>query len=157
MRLLRPIVLVGVVAVAVSLAAACGSDRSSELDEIAEVIERVQENFIDQERASDEQLIKAAIDGIIEYLDDPYAAYLSNERYEDFSGDLTGERAETEFEGIGAEVVMRDDRVMILGPLPDSPAIRAGIRAGPCAACGHEPMGAGPAAIARNGVHGWPD
>jgi carboxyl-terminal processing protease len=130
LRLLRPIVLVGVVAVAVSLAAACGSDRSSELDEIAEVIERVQENFIDQERASDEQLIKAAIDGIIEYLDDPYAAYLSNERYEDFSGDLTGERAETEFEGIGAEVVMRDDRVMILGPLPDSPAIRAGIRAG---------------------------
>ena len=82
----------------------------------------------DQERLSAEELNAAAIKGILDYLDDPYTAYLSPEQYQNFTATLAGETGE--FEGIGADVTLMDGRLLILGPRPDSPASRAGIRPG---------------------------
>ena len=116
-------------AAAFALLAACGeAGDSADLDEAGEVVRELQESFIDQERLSAEEINAAAIKGILDYLDDPYTAYLSPEQYQNFTATLAGETGE--FEGIGADVTMMDGRLLILGPRPDSPASRAGIRPG---------------------------
>ncbi len=116
-------------AAAFALLAACGeAGDSADLDEAGEVVRELQESFIDQERLSAEELNAAAIKGILDYLDDPYTAYLSPEQYQNFTATLAGETGE--FEGIGADVTLMDGRLLILGPRPDSPASRAGIRPG---------------------------
>ena len=97
-------------------------------DEVTEVIERLQETFVDNDRLSRADLNEAAIQGIIDYLEDPYTSYLSAPQYERFRNHLDGPG--NDFEGIGAEVTSRGGRIMVLGPLPGSPASRAGVRAG---------------------------
>ena len=92
------------------------------------MLQELDETFIDQERLSSDELSRAAIKGILEYLDDPYTSYLSEDRYQNFAAGLDG--ISEEFQGIGAVVTMRQDQIMILGPLPDSPAGRAGILPG---------------------------
>ena len=112
-----------------ALLAACGeAGDSADLDEAGEVVQELRESFIDPERLSAEELNAAAIKGILDYLDDPYTAYLSPEQYQNFTATLAGETGE--FEGIGADVTLMDGRLLILGPRPDSPASRAGIRPG---------------------------
>ena len=116
-------------AAAFALLAACGeAGDSADLDEAGEVVQELRQSFIDQERLSAEELNAAAIKGILDYLDDPYTAYLSPEQYQNFTATLAGETGE--FEGIGADVTLMDGRLLILGPRPDSPASRAGIRPG---------------------------
>ena len=58
-------------------------------------------------------------------LDDPYAGYLTAEQFSVESQDIKGF-----FEGIGAEVGVRDGRITIIAPMPDAPAEQAGIRPG---------------------------
>ncbi len=131
MHLVRqPLLITGLVALAslAALATACGGSNDSDLAELNEVVEHLQEIFIDQEKLTPEEVTQAAIDGILEYLDDPYTSYLTPEQYENFDRSLSGEGEE--FEGIGAEVTMRDGRLMVIGPLPGSPASKAGIRPG---------------------------
>ena len=70
----------------------------------------------------------AAINGVLDHLGDPYTAYLPPERYEAFTLALEGQRED--FEGIGASVTESNGRVVILGPLPGSPALEAGLMAG---------------------------
>ncbi|MAY73740.1 MAG: hypothetical protein CMJ31_03270, partial [Phycisphaerae bacterium] len=71
------------------------------------------------------ELQRAAIDGMIGALDDPYAVYVPAEDNEDFEKGLTGE-----YVGIGAEVITRDGFLEIVTPLDGSPAFRAGVMAG---------------------------
>lgn len=113
------------VAAAVVAVAACASGERSELDE---VIDRLQEEFIDREAISEADLERAAVQGVLDYVDDPYTAYLPPARYEAFTRSLEGQSED--FEGIGASVTERDGRIVILGPLPGSPALRAGLRSG---------------------------
>lgn len=77
------------------------------------------------EPPDDEQLQLAAIRGMIEALDDPYAEYAPPRESEDFNKDLTGE-----YVGIGAEVTTRSGYLHIVTPLDGSPAFRAGLMAG---------------------------
>ena len=71
------------------------------------------------------ELSRGAVRGMLEALDDPYAVYLTQDQVqaerEEFSG---------AFEGIGAEVTMRNGRITIIAPIPDTPADEAGIRPG---------------------------
>jgi len=62
---------------------------------------------------------------MVEALDDPYSAYLDAETYQLSLSDLAGK-----FEGIGAYVAVKDEQIMIIAPIPDSPAAKAGIKAG---------------------------
>lgn len=123
----RPLVL-AVLGPLAFLAAACGGPGSDDLNDLTQVIEELQEGFIDKEKLTTKELVQAAIHGVIEYLDDPYTSYLTPEQYKNFGQSLSGENEE--FEGIGAEVSTRDGQLMILGPLPGSPARKAGIRPG---------------------------
>lgn len=92
------------------------------LQEVWDVLRR--EHF-DRERLDGTKLSEGAIRGMLQALDDPYASFLNPAQYALESQDFKGF-----FEGIGAEVGMRDGRITILAPLPDTPAERAGIRAG---------------------------
>ena len=127
MRFLAPMLVLTMFA-AISLAAvACGDDPSPMAD-TEEVVDELRDVYIDQDALTDAALNRAAIQGILEYLDDPYTSYLDPERYEEFTASLVG--TGEVFEGIGAEVAVRDDNLMIVGPLPNSPAIRAGVKPG---------------------------
>ena len=66
-----------------------------------------------------------AISGLVAALGDPHSVYFPPVEAEEFARDLSGE-----FEGIGAEVGIKDEALVIVAPLPGSPAERAGLRAG---------------------------
>ena len=75
----------------------------------------------------EEKLKEGAIKGYIEGLDDPYTEYISKEDMQDFLDDTTGN-----FVGIGIYMVKDTDsnKVMVLSPIKDSPAEKAGILPG---------------------------
>ena len=95
------------------------------LEPVWETWQALQKDFIRQDELTIEALNEAAIRGILESLDDPYSSYLAPSNYR-----LTRDTQRGEFGGIGAEVTVRDGQIVILAPLPDSPALREGIRAG---------------------------
>ncbi len=114
------------IAIFAALVPACAA--SEETSEVEQVIERLQADFIDRDDVSDEELRQAAVQGILDYIDDPYTAYLSPERHQAFLESLRGEPSD--FEGIGASITYEDNHIVILGPLPGSPAERAGLLPG---------------------------
>jgi carboxyl-terminal processing protease len=63
--------------------------------------------------------------GLLASLEDPYSVFLVPEIAENFNEELKGK-----FEGIGAEIAIKKDRLTIVAPLPESPAEKAGLRAG---------------------------
>ena len=99
------------------------------LTETEQAIVELRANFIDQGRLTKEALNRAAIEGIVAYLDDPYTAYLDPVHYTNFSNSLF-EAGQQDYEGIGASVQQFNDQIVIVGPMPDSPASRAGLEPG---------------------------
>jgi carboxyl-terminal processing protease len=65
------------------------------------------------------------MEGMVSALDDPYSMYFKPAFAEEFARDLAGT-----FEGIGAEVGIKGDVITVIAPLPDTPASKAGLRAG---------------------------
>lgn len=89
---------------------------------LAEVLERVREDYV--EPVDDERLIEAAIRGMVEDLD-PHSAFLDPAAYQDIQISTTGS-----YSGVGLEVGVEAGEVVVVSPLDDSPAARAGILAG---------------------------
>ena len=83
------------------------------------------QDYVDKSKLDSTALSRAAIEGMVEALDDPYTAYVDPEDYK-----LTMSGFEGKIDGIGAQVEFKDDQIIIVAPLPDSPAAKAGIRAG---------------------------
>ncbi|ERS10129.1 peptidase S41 [Alcanivorax sp. PN-3] len=94
----------------------------TQLRAFAEVLERVRGAYI--EEVDEKELLNAAIRGMLYELD-PHSAYLTPDQFEDLQTTTTGE-----FGGLGLEVTMEDGFVKVVTPIDDSPAARAGIRAG---------------------------
>ena len=83
-------------------------------------------NYVVPSEANSTILNEGAIKGIVESLNDPYSAYLSREEYELVLSTLQGT-----FSGIGAQVGLnKDNQPVVLAPLENSPAAKAGIRTG---------------------------
>jgi len=97
----------------------------ADFQRLAEVWELLEREHVDGKDLDGRALSDGAIRGMLQALDDPYAGYLRPEQYAVESQDIQGF-----FEGIGAEVGMRDGRITILAPLPGAPAEKAGIRPG---------------------------
>ena len=83
------------------------------------------DNYVDRNKLEESVLSGGAIRGLIDALEDPYSSYLPPQAYERGINNLEGE-----FEGIGAHVTLRDERITIIAPIAGSPAEAAGIRAG---------------------------
>jgi len=82
-------------------------------------------NFLYKDNFKVQEQVYGATKGIIDSLNDPYTVFMTPDETEEFEESITGE-----FEGIGAEIAIRDDKLTIVTPLKGSPAERAGLRAG---------------------------
>lgn len=71
------------------------------------------------------KMFYGAIEGMAASLGDPYSVFFEPQIAEEFQKDLAGE-----FEGIGAEIGIKDNALIVVAPLQDSPAERAGLAAG---------------------------
>ena len=67
----------------------------------------------------------AGLDGLVEGVGDPYTSFFDQKESAEFQTDLSGQ-----FEGIGAEIGLRDGQIVVVSPLKDAPAQRAGVKAG---------------------------
>jgi carboxyl-terminal processing protease len=97
----------------------------SHLDVVKQAWDIIFSEYVDQSKLDATKLSQAAIKGMTEALDDPYTAYLDPQSYQQFTSSLHGK-----YEGIGATVGVRDNQIIIIAPIPNSPAAKAGIRAG---------------------------
>jgi carboxyl-terminal processing protease len=92
---------------------------------IEEAWNTIFQDYVEKDKLDAAALSQGAIKGMVEALDDPYTAYLDPDEYQLSLSDLAGK-----FEGIGAYIGVRDEQLTIIAPIPDSPAEKAGIRAG---------------------------
>ncbi|MBI5731740.1 MAG: PDZ domain-containing protein [Candidatus Magasanikbacteria bacterium] len=89
-----------------------------------DVWNRLQEKYIGQP-VKDSNLFYGSLEGMAAATGDPYTIFLRPQKAERFNQDLSGT-----FSGIGAELGMKKDLITIIAPLADSPAEKAGIKAG---------------------------
>jgi len=89
-----------------------------------DVWNKLQERYIGKPVA-DADLFYNSLEGMVAAAGDPYTVFLRPQKAERFNQDLSGS-----FSGIGAELGMKKDIITIIAPLPDSPAEKAGIKAG---------------------------
>ncbi len=80
-------------------------------------------DYVDRDHLEPHEISQGAIEGMMEALDDPYSSYLDAETYEIGLSGLEGE-----IEGIGAQVGIREEKLTVISPIPDSPAAQAGMR-----------------------------
>lgn len=90
-----------------------------------DVWQRLGRYYIDAATLDSQKMVWGAITGMVSSLGDPYTTFLPPKENQEFKEDLGGE-----FEGIGAQLGMKESRVMVIAPLKGTPAEKAGIRAG---------------------------
>ena len=88
----------------------------------AAVLERIKHDYVEQ--LDDHALLQAATRGMVSSLD-PYSAYLDRDDYDEIKISSAGE-----YSGVGIEVAMEDEQVVVVTPIEGSPAEKAGIRSG---------------------------
>jgi carboxyl-terminal processing protease len=125
MKLLPPLALVGALAlvpVTASSFAAADTTNYQELEKFMSVYERVKANYV--EPVDDHTLIKGAIDGMLAALD-PHSAYSEGAEFDQLKSTTDGN-----YGGLGLSVSIEDGAVKVIAPTEDTPAWRAGIKAG---------------------------
>ena len=91
----------------------------------AKVITLVKSKYVDKEHIDDKALFYGALKGAVAAIGDPYTVYLDPKSNDDLNQELSGA-----FEGIGAEIGIKDNRLVVIAPLAGSPAEKAGLHAG---------------------------
>jgi carboxyl-terminal processing protease len=92
------------------------------LELFGDVFERVRSDYV--EEVTDEELIEAAVRGMLTELD-PHSAFLNKKKFRNMQVQTKGE-----FGGLGIEVTMESGYVKVVSPIDETPAFRAGIQAG---------------------------
>ena len=105
-----------------NLVVAAENDVYKKIDLFGEVLEKINKEYVDEINQSES--MDAAIDGLLQSLD-PYSAYMSPEIFNEMQTETSGE-----FGGLGIEVNMESGVVKVISPIDDTPASRAGIKAG---------------------------
>ncbi len=92
------------------------------IDLFSEVLEKIKDEYV--EDVDQSEAMDAAINGILQSLD-PYSAYMNPKLFDDMQTETSGK-----FGGLGIEVTMEAGVVKVISPIDDTPASRAGIKAG---------------------------
>ena len=92
------------------------------IDLFSEVLEKISNEYVKEVDHS--ETMDAAINGVLQSLD-PYSAYMSPKLFEEMQTETSGK-----FGGLGIEVTMEAGVVKVISPIDDTPASRAGIKAG---------------------------
>ncbi len=98
------------------------TDTYRQLNLFGDVFERVRADYV--EEVTDEELIKSAIDGMLQSLD-PHSSYMDAKNFKEMQVQTKGE-----FGGLGIEVTMETGYVKVVSPLDGTPADRAGVKPG---------------------------
>ncbi len=89
------------------------------------VWQKIESDYYDKTKLDPKKMLNGAISGMIQSLDDPFTVYLPPVQNDNFKQGLSGQ-----FQGIGAELGIKDQKIIVISPLNGSPAQKAGIRAG---------------------------
>ena len=92
------------------------------IDLFSEVLEKIENEYVDEINQAD--AMDAAINGVLQSLD-PYSAYMNPEIFKESQEEVSGE-----FGGLGIEVTMESGVVKVISPIDDTPASKAGVKAG---------------------------
>ena len=92
------------------------------IDLFSEVLETIKQEYVDE--IDQAEVMDSAINGVLQSLD-PYSAYMSPKSFEGMQTDTKGE-----FGGLGIEIGMESGVVKVIAPIDDTPAAKAGIKAG---------------------------
>ncbi|MDA0999113.1 MAG: S41 family peptidase [bacterium] len=98
------------------------SSSYKELQIFTEVLSLIEENYVNQ--VEKKKLVRGAIEGLLRTLD-PHTSYLSPEFYKEMQVETSGQ-----FGGLGIEITIRDGILTVVTPIEDTPAFRAGVKAG---------------------------
>ncbi len=98
------------------------SDIYKKIDLFGEVLEKINKEYVDEIDQSES--MDSAINGLLQSLD-PYSAYMSPEIFNEMQTETSGK-----FGGLGIEVSMESGVVKVISPIDDTPASKAGIKAG---------------------------
>ncbi len=125
------LITISLIVVGVSFAQVYGSPSSTgamsgldknQLKVFSHVIKRVHELYVKD--ISDEKLIQGAINGMLQSLD-PHSSYLTPDQFKELQVETKGE-----FGGLGIEITLDNGILTIVSPIEDTPAYRAGLKAG---------------------------
>ena len=83
------------------------------------------EEHVDRDQLNEKEMFYGALRGLVASLGDPYTVFMNPQIAQEFEDDLAGT-----FEGIGAQIGIKNDILTIIAPLEDMPAEKAGLRAG---------------------------
>ena len=108
----------------ISFQGVCSSENDiyKKIDLFGEVLDKINKEYVDEINQSES--MDSAINGLLQSLD-PYSAYMSPEIFNEMQTETSGE-----FGGLGIEVSMESGVVKVISPIDDTPASRAGIKAG---------------------------
>jgi carboxyl-terminal processing protease len=95
------------------------------IDEIRDVLMFIRGNYVDEEKVKLDTLVEGALKGVLDSLDDPYSAYLSEAEMMDMEETTTGK-----FGGVGIYILKGEKGVEVARPIQGTPAYKAGINAG---------------------------
>ena len=98
------------------------TDIYKKIDMFGEVLEKINKEYVDEVDQS--KSMDAAINGLLQSLD-PYSAYMTPESFEGMQTETSGE-----FGGLGIEVGMEAGVVKVISPIDNTPASKAGLKAG---------------------------
>lgn len=89
------------------------------------VWDELSKKYVDKTKLDSQKMVYGAISGMVAAVGDPYTIFLPPQQNKDAKDDLNGS-----FEGIGAQLGVKDKKIVVIAPLFDSPAEKAGIKAG---------------------------
>jgi carboxyl-terminal processing protease len=98
------------------------NDLYEKIDLFGEVLENIEKDYVDE--VDQAEMMDSAINGVLQSLD-PYSAYMSPETFKEMQTDTSGQ-----FGGLGIEIGMEAGVVKVISPIDDTPAAKAGIKAG---------------------------
>ena len=81
--------------------------------------------YLKADKVTDQEKVYGSIDGLVRSLGDPYSSFFNPVDHQKFQEDIQGN-----FGGIGAELGIRKEQLVVIAPLKDTPAMKAGIKAG---------------------------
>lgn len=87
--------------------------------------ENVEKKYVDKTKLIPQKMYEGAIKGMVASLEDPYTFFLTADENKQSKDDLGGK-----FQGIGAQLGLKDGAIVVIAPLKNSPALKAGLSAG---------------------------
>ncbi len=121
-RLLGTMVLLAALCGTVSSSQARDTDHYQALKQFSQVLDLIEKNYVQEVNRTD--LIHGAIEGMLNSID-PHSTFIDLEKFKMMQEEFQGE-----FGGIGIQIGVRDKRLTVIAPIEDTPADKAGLRAG---------------------------